>query len=358
MTLLIFALVLLLAWVNGANDMAKGVATLAGAGVSSTRWALAWATLCTVLGGLAAALWGGELISVFSKGFLSAGFPLSLSFLGGVVIGAVAWVAIATRLGLPVSTTHALLGGIVGAALMVSGPESLRMAAITNQALLPLLMSPLIAILLCWFLLLATKFVENKIPAWSPGCCEQEEWQKNPFICATQSNPVSPWLRHTWTGLHWLSGGATSFARALNDVPKIAAFLVLLIALSPEFSKLKNESGIIWPIVLVSLTMGIGGLWGGLRILKVLAQRVTPLDTRNGLAANLSTSLLVLAATPLGLPVSTTHVSTGALMGIRWAGGGKPSQRDALNSILLGWIITLPVAALIAALSVRTFLHL
>lgn len=357
MALTIFILVLLLAWVNGANDAAKGVATLAGSGVSSARWAIVWATLCTVLGGLAAALWGGELISVFSKGFLSAGFPLSLSFVGAVIVGALGWIAIATHFGMPVSTTHALLGGIVGAALTVSGPDGLHAAAVAHQALLPLLLSPLIALLLCWFFLFIAKSVEKKVPAWRPGCCEQAQWQKDPFICATPSESTPSWQRRAWTGLHWLSAGTTSFARGLNDVPKITAFLVLVIALHPQIFWPANQAGVVWLVVLVSFAMGIGGLLGGLRILKVLAHRVTPMNTLNGLTANLSTTLLVLAATPLGLPVSTTHVSTGALMGIRWADGGKPSQRDALKSILIGWVITLPVAALIAALSARMFLN-
>lgn len=95
--------------------------------------------------------------------------------------------------------------------------------------------------------------------------------------------------------------------------------------------------------------MGAGGLWGGMRILKVLAHRVVPLDAATGLTTNVGTSFLVLAATPLGLPVSTTHVSAGALMGVRWAEKKKPHQADALKFILLGWIVTLPATALMAA---------
>ncbi|MFZ5589044.1 MAG: inorganic phosphate transporter [Pseudomonadota bacterium] len=345
-------LILALAWVNGANDVSKGVATLTGGGVANARRAIWWGTFCTMLGGLAALTWGGALVSTFSNGFLASGFPVSLTFVAGVAAGAAGWVFAATRLGLPVSTTHALLGGVVGAALVIAGPDGLRTAAVANKALLPLLVSPLIAIALCWCLLLIARFVEKKIPAWSPGCCDHEAWRKNPFVCADNAEQLPlPWVQRVWIGLHWLSSGATSFARGLNDVPKIAAFLILALTLAPE--ALRNAGAeAIWPIIAVTLVMGMGSVWGGRRVLNVLAHRVTPMDTRTGLVANVGTSFLVLAATPLGLPVSTTHVSTGALMGIRWGEGVKPDQADALKLILFGWVVTLPVAALLSATAV------
>ena len=101
-------LVLLLAWVNGANDIAKGVATLVGNGTAHARRAVLWGTLWTLLGGLAALVWGGALINAFTKGFLNPNCIIDLPFVAGVTLGATAWVGFATRVGLPVSTTHAL----------------------------------------------------------------------------------------------------------------------------------------------------------------------------------------------------------------------------------------------------------
>ncbi|RJQ48072.1 MAG: anion permease [Gammaproteobacteria bacterium] len=350
--LVLSLLVLGLAWANGANDVAKGVATLAGSGIVNARRAVAWGSICTLLGGCAAVLWGGALVSTFSDGFLQSGFPISMGFVGGVVTGATVWVVLATRLGLPVSTTHALLGGVVGAALFLAGPAGLHTAAVTNKALLPLLLSPVIAIGLCWLLLLGARYVERKIPAWSPGCCDKEAWQKNPYLCADNAGQLPlPLVQKIWVGLHWLSSGVTSFARGLNDVPKISAFLILVVALTPGLPLAVSQQQAVWPIMAVTLMMMCGSLWGGYRVLQVLAHRVTAMDARNGLAANVGTSFLVLAATPLGLPVSTTHVSTGSLMGVRWADGARPNQRDALKLILFGWVITLPLAALMAAAS-------
>ena len=151
-----------------------------------------------------------------------------------------------------------------------------------------------------------------------------------------------------WTTLHWLSSGTTSFARGLNDTPKIAAFLVLAIALAPEASAVHSLSGV-WAVLAVSLAMGLGGLWGGYKILNVLSYRVASMEPGTGLVANTGTSLLVLAATPLGFPVSTTHVSVGALMGVRWAGDSRPGEGDALKLILIGWLITVPAAGMVSA---------
>ncbi|MFH0343215.1 MAG: anion permease [Chromatiales bacterium] len=343
--------VLLLAWVNGANDVSKGVATLIGSGASNARTAIAWGTLWTVLGGLTAVVWGASLVSTFSSGFLAPGFPTTRMFAIGAMTGAFAWVLLATQRGWPVSTTHALLGGIVGAALMVAGPAGLRLTAVANKALVPLLLSPVFAIVLCWALLSIARWVSGKVPAWRPGCCDPAAWRRDPFVCAPDSAPARPMVRRLWVALHWLSSGATSFARGLNDVPKIAAFLI--VALAARSAEGDGPPTGFAVIVLVTLTMGLGSLWGGFRVAEVLAHRITTMDPRQGLVANVGTSLLVLAASPLGLPVSTTHVSTGALMGIRWAEKEPPAQSDALRAILFAWLVTLPVAAGLAAVTVR-----
>jgi PiT family inorganic phosphate transporter len=125
----------------------------------------------------------------------------------------------------------------------------------------------------------------------------------------------------------------------------IAAVVLLLVLL------------LAWAIVAVAATMACGCLWGGFRILNVLAHRVTPLDASSGLVANLGTSMLVMAASPLGLPVSTTHVSAGSLIGVRWLQKTRPTHADALKMILFGWIVTLPIAAAIAASVSWLFTH-
>lgn len=352
---LVAGLVFILAWANGANDIAKGIATLVGNGAAGAKRAIWWGTLWTALGGLAAALWGAELLQTFANGFLQPGFPVGRAFIGSVLVGASAWVLLATRFGLPVSTTHALLGGVVGAGLVAAGTEGLRVDAVLHKALLPLLVSPLIAVVLCAVLLVAVRWLarqlERHLPAWRPGCCARAAWQQNPFVCATPESMSRPrWLMRAWVSLHWLSSGMTSFARGLNDVPKIAAFLLLVMAMEPAAG---GAHSVLWPIAAVTTAMVLGSLWGGFRVLDVLSQRIATLDAHTGVIANLGTSMLVLLASPLGLPVSTTHVSTGAMLGVRWIDKARPAHADALMSVVYGWLITLPVAASVAALSWR-----
>ena len=218
--------------------------------------------------------------------------------------------------------------------------------------MLPLLASPLVAIILCWALLLLGKMIARRVPAWRPGCCSQDEWRKNPFIC-DPSRPVMPEepkrsrIERLLSLLHWLSSGATSFARALNDTPKIAAFLFLGLSLFPGTIAVTLPINL--PIMAVAITMGLGSLWGGYRVLSVMAYRIAPLDQRNALVANVTTSSLVLLASPLGLPMSTTHVSTGALFGVRLGERQTPRENDAIKMILFGWLVTLPVTATLAA---------
>jgi PiT family inorganic phosphate transporter len=348
---IITLLVLVLAWANGANDVPKGVATLVGNGSAGTKRAILWGTLWTILGGIAAVIWGSALIKMFSSGYTSPGFNINLTFITSTLLGAASWVLFATRFGLPVSTTHALLGGLVGAVLVSAGPQGLLLEAVTNKAFVPLLVSPLIAIGLCSLLIFAIQLAGKRIPRWVPGCCSEEDWRQNPFNCAETNGRQRPppVVEKIWLGLHWFSSGITSFARALNDVPKIAAFLILAISLAPGLGDDIKGIGPMWPILAVSLSMAGGALWGGYRVLGVMSEHLTRLDAGSGTVANVGTSLLVLAASPLGIPVSTTHVSTGSLMGVRWINKAKPQRRDALRLVLYGWVITLPIAAVIAA---------
>jgi len=348
--IMVVCLVLLLAWANGANDMSKGVATLMGSGTTSAKKALIWGTVCTALGGLTAVTWGAALVKTFSRAFLVSDFPISYDFLGSTMVGACLWLVIATRVGWPVSTTHALLGSLVGAALAEVGPEGLRTAAIAKKALLPLLLSPLIAVFICTGILSLSRFMTSRVPLRQIDCNEPA-WQVNPYRCVTEKTHGKYYRRlpHLWEALHWLSGGAISFARGLNDVPKIAAILIMAFGIMPELTPFDHQDTVIGATLAVTLVMAAGGLWNGYHVLQVLAHKVVPIAPASGLAANTGTSLLVLAASPLGIPVSTTHVSIGSLFGIRLTDKTVPDQGDALRTILFAWLITLPVAGFFAA---------
>ena len=146
-------------------------------------------------------------------------------------------------------------------------------------------------------------------------------------------------------GAHFLSAGVVSFARGLNDTPKIVAMLLLLKWLD-----------IRWSFFAVAATMALGGLLNARRVAETMSHRITGMNHGQGFSANLTTGILVILASLLGLPVSTTHVSVGALFGLGLT-TGQANPRVMFN-ILLSWIVTLPCAALIGGAAYVIFRHL
>jgi PiT family inorganic phosphate transporter len=147
MKILLIAAVVLLSFANGANDTFKGVATLWGAARTSYARALAWATAFTLLGSLAAVWWSSGLVAKFNGSkIVSKEIFTQMPFLAAVVLGAAATVLLASRLGLPISTTHALAGALVGAGLSAAGLAQVQLSAVGSGVLLPLLFSPIIAL--------------------------------------------------------------------------------------------------------------------------------------------------------------------------------------------------------------------
>lgn len=347
---LLFAVSLTLAWANGSNDVSKGIAALAGSGIATPRGAWLLGVFATLAGGLGAISWGGALGALFGGGFLKSAEGLPLGAALAALAGAAGFVALSTWQRWPVSTTHALIGGIIGAAVAQFGIRDVAYRVVAAKFLVPLLASPALAIGLCWTLLLLNRLVEARMPQWTPGCCAPEDHMKDPFICVAPDRRPSPAMRRVWLALHWLSGGAVSFARGLNDVPKMAALMIPALAAWPALKT--TASGPALAIALTSFAMTGGALMSGRRLLPVLAREVSTMTPTTGLFANLGTAFLVLGATPLGLPVSTTHVAAGSIIGVRVADKAPPRARDALRTILLAWLVTLPAAAAFSAILV------
>jgi PiT family inorganic phosphate transporter len=355
------AAVLFVAFANGANDNFKGVATLLGSGTLAYRPALAWATVSTLAGSLAAAWLSGGLVSRFTgKGLVADAVVGDPAFLLAVAAGAAVTVLLATRLGFPVSTTHALTGALVGAGMVVAGPGHVSFGTLGRAFALPLLVSPLVAIALTAAFYPALRRTGLTLGVAHQDCiCVGEhapraalttegQWVRvdggpsitvdSPERCERRyaGSVLGVGVRTVLNGVHWLSAGAVGFARGLNDTPKILALLVGAGAL-----------GVHDGIGLVAVAMAAGGILAARRVAHTMAHGITAMDEGQGFAANLVTAILVTAASPLGLPVSTTHVSCGALFGIGAVNG--EARWPVIGQVLLAWVTTLPVALLIAA---------
>jgi len=261
----------------------------------------------------------------------------------------------ATLTGLPISTTHSLVGGLVGVGLAAS--DSIAQQNLLNSFLFPLILSPLVALVLAvalyklsrwlwaetailrrngghnskWGIPLLAVLAKNSLPN---GNLRKEEVGRSvsgQAIALPQEN-VLPTLDR----VHFVSAGVVSFARGLNDTPKIVALLAVLPALDMR-----------WGLLVIATVMAAGGLLNARRVAKTMAYRITSMSHGQGVAANITTGFLVIIASLFGLPVSTTHVAVGSLFGIGLLRGTACYR--SIGQILLAWVVTLPCAGIIAA---------
>jgi PiT family inorganic phosphate transporter len=370
-SLLAFALVFALAFANGSNDVSKAIATLVGSGVTDYRSAIAWGTAWTMVGAALAAFVASAMIKTFSHGLVQTDTIIGADVTFAVLTGAMAWVLFASHTGLPVSTTHTLTGAIVGAGLVAFAGEGLIWPAIGKKIVLPLLVSPFLALTISLLIHPAVRALARK---WEGTCLcvmpasralvaiDPRGETRTLFQAAHFGQPViavpsqcdRSGLKGLVVGLdtiHWISSGLASFARGTNDAPKIVAMLLLGSATaawpSPS-SQLAAFGG-------VAVAMGLGSYFGGLRVTEVLAEKVTRMDHAEGLSANLTTSSLVLLAGSLGLPVSTTHVSSSAIIGIGLLKGLNNVRWTTVRDMALAWLVTLPASALLACIAYLVF---
>ncbi|CAN5707417.1 inorganic phosphate transporter [soil metagenome] len=363
--LLLFVATCFLAYSNGANDNFKGVASLFGCRAASYRTAIAWATVTTFAGSIASIFLAQTLLKKFSgRGLVPDQLVGSEFFVLAVALGAALTVITATLTGFPISTTHALMGAIVGSGVAAVG-FGVNLGALGKGFVLPLLLSPLVAMALgagiyCiarglrvalgvtkeWCVCVgceervvalpqpASAFAMHAAPpAVTLTVAEQENCRER--YCGSMIGINS---QHLMDLAHFGSAAVVSFARGLNDTPKIAAMLILLPALDLR-----------WSFLAIAAAMAVGGLLNSRKIAHTMSHRLTAMNHGQGFSANLSTGILVTLASVFGLPMSTTHVSVGSLFGMGvTTGQANPS---VMLNILLSWVVTLPCAALLAGLT-------
>ncbi|MDE2026973.1 MAG: inorganic phosphate transporter [Candidatus Omnitrophica bacterium] len=377
-TIFIILSMVLVAYANGANDNFKGVATLFGSGTTDYRKALWWATITTLAGSITAFFFASSLVKTFSgKGLIPDTLIASPDFLVAVALGASLTVLIAALTGIPISTTHGLIGALVGAGLVAAGASHLGFHTLGKSFFMPLLVSPVIAVIATVVIYPLFRFArhqlgvtrqtcvcigEKVIPVPSLACCggqalsvaqlksldimidEQSACQAK-AVEYYQGNLFGINAQQFLDALHFLSAGAVSFARGLNDTPKIVALCVTAKVLG-------LQSG----IMLVAVVIAIGGLLNARRIAETMSNRITYMNHGQGFSANLITAILVIFASKWGVPVSTTHVSCGSLFGIGLSNG--KANWKVITGILSAWVLTLPIAAAVAGAAYFVLHHI
>ncbi len=353
--------VIFLAYSNGANDNFKGVATLFGSGTTKYSHAIGWATVTTFAGSLAAIFLAQTLLHRFSgKGLVPDVVAASPEFLIAVAFGAAMTVILATIIGFPISTTHALTGALLGAGFMAVGSD-VNVAILGKKFFLPLLLSPFIAAALSALLYVLFRMVRVRmkikkeycvcigntekvipIPEYD-GILSFRKYATPEIKIAKNSECRQRYVgqvlgincQKLLDGAHFLSAGMVSFARGLNDTPKIGALLLM-------FKGLGVSNG----LFLVGVAIAIGGLLNARKVAETMSHKITKLNHGQGFTANLVTGFLVIFASRWGLPVSTTHASCGSIFGISAA--AQQGNTKMIKNIVLSWVLTLPVATILS----------
>jgi PiT family inorganic phosphate transporter len=374
-----------LAAANGANDVSKGVATLSGGGVTSYRRAVLWGTFTTAVGAAASILFAEKLTKLFSEKIFT-GDP-SDAYAVAVLAGALGWVLLATLSGLPVSTTQAIVGGLIGAGLLAAA-DAVAWGAVADKVVIPMVASVGVAFVVSF----GVCFVVRRVSA-RPGpvcsCPAQPDGERVPALVSGPApggaglalgasleadapgvSATAGSEAHSESGaaqvvtmtdercavhgaradrrlafvnrFHWFSGAAIGFARGLNDTPKIVA--VGSFALTPAgFSN--------WSLVaIVTIAMAAGGLALGVRVTRRMGEDIVELDPVRGCAGNLVAASLVGVGANQGLPLSTTQVTSGAIAGT--AGSELSSLHSrTVRDFLIAWMVTPLIAGSIAAVA-------
>jgi inorganic phosphate transporter, PiT family len=363
MTILLLVAVIFLAYSNGANDNFKGVASIYGSKTASYKSALAWATVTTLLGSFCSYFLATGLLEKFSgKGLVPDSLASSENFLFAVAFGAGSTIIIAALLGFPISTTHSLTGAIVGVGLVAVGGE-VNFVALQKGFLLPLLIAPFLGIIIGTLIYGIAHFIRVKSKINKETCiCIGNEFvpitvggntlafqldQTNTTFTVGETETCIQRYDGNFLGIslqkivdfgHFISAGVVCFSHGLNDMPKIAALVVVANVIDLKYS---------W--VFLAFAMAIGGILNSRKVAEKMSNEITTMNSGQAFSANLATGLVSISASSFGLPVSFTHISVGALFGIGLV--TKQANLKVVSTIFLSWLITLPCAAAIASLT-------
>jgi PiT family inorganic phosphate transporter len=311
-------LALVFDFMNGFHDAANSIATIVSTRVLKPQQAVIWAAVFNVIAILVFQL---NVASTIGKGTIDPSI-VDHYIVFGALIGAIFWNLVTWYFGIPSSSSHALIGGLVGAAMAKTGPSALIWSGV-GKTVLFIFVSPILGFVLGAALMIAVSWLCNR----------------------TSPRRVDKIFRR----LQLLSAAAYSLGHGGNDAQKtIGIIWMLLIAAGMSKS---GESVPVWVIGCCYLSMGLGTMFGGWRIVRTMGQRITKLNQASGFCANSGGALTLFLATYLGIPVSTTHTITGAITGVGATHGTKKVRWGVAGGIVWAWVLTIPASAMMAAIA-------
>jgi PiT family inorganic phosphate transporter len=302
---------------NGFHDTANSIATSVSTRALSPRLAVLSAAVLNVAG----AFVSFKVAATVATGIVNPEVVTLDVVLAGLV-GAITWNLITWYLGLPSSSSHALIGGMVGSAIAASGFDVVKWEGLVDKVVIPSLAAPLLGILGAAALMVLLMWVVRRR---SPG-------------------PVNRVFRR----LQLVSGGFVAFTHGTNDAQKTMGIIALALVASGHLSA-DFDRPPIWVIVSAALAMGLGTYAGGWRIIKTLGTRIAKLDPPRGFAAQTTTAGILWTTAHYGFPVSTTHTISGSVLGAGATRRLNAVRWGVAGNILVAWVLTIPAAALVGA---------
>lgn len=304
-------------FINGFHDAANSIATIVTTGVLSPRQAVIWAAFFNFI---AFVFFNLMVAKTIGNGLIDPA-TIDVKLIFSALIGAIFWNLITWFLGLPSSSSHALIGGLAGAAIVKSGIGSLKLIGFIKVAI-GIFISPVAGLLAgLAFTYLFTRLVRN----------------------TTEHKKA-----RLFKGFQLASSAFLSLTHGGNDAQKTMGIIAVLLFSS---SWLEGPFYVpFWVVLSCHAMISLGTLTGGWRIVRTMGTQITPLNTLNGCAAETGAAAIIFAATELGIPVSTTQTVTGSIAGVGLIHGLNGTKWSTLNIIFLSWLLTLPAAGLVSGL--------
>ena len=317
--MLLVVLAIVFDFMNGFHDAANSIATVVSTGVLKPGQAVIFAAFFNVV---AIFVFHLSVAATVGKGIVMPGV-VDTYVVFGALIGAITWNFITWYYGIPSSSSHALIGGIVGAAIAKAGVGSLMSSGILKTIVF-IFVSPLLGFLLGSIILV--------LVAW--------------FFRGFRPLKVDKWFRR----LQLVSAGAYSLGHGGNDSQKTIGIIWMLL-IATGYSAATDVAPPTWVIVCCYGAIGLGTMFGGWRIVKTMGQKITKLKPVGGFCAETGGAITLFLATALGVPVSTTHTITGAIVGVGSVRRASAVRWGVAGNIVWAWILTIPASAFVAAVA-------
>jgi PiT family inorganic phosphate transporter len=314
----LIAVALLFDFLNGLHDAANSIATIVSTRVLRPQYAVLWAAFFNFIAFL---FFGLHVAQTIGTGIIDPGV-IDPRVIFGALTGAIAWNLITWGFGIPSSSSHALVGGILGAGTAKAGIGAVVWSGL-GKTLAAIVLSPLLGLVLAMMLVLAVSWIFVR---------------RTPFV-----------VDSTFRRLQFVSASLYSLGHGGNDAQKTMGIIAVLL-----YSQGMMQGGFhvpFWVVLSCQAAMGCGTLFGGWRIVRTMGSRITRLTPMQGFCAETGGAITLFLATGLGVPVSTTHTITGAIIGVGAARRTSAVRWGVASGIVVAWVVTLPAAAIVAALA-------